>query len=573
MKNTLILGLFLLNPPLFAHPFASYLDGAFVSFGMNVGGGSALESVRSAPDANAAKIAAYQANLQAYNNALAQLKANQAQTLTQLQKYAQQLASLNPNATQVAQILSALQNHLSRTIQAQAFLAGLSQDTSNYQNYLNQLVSSYQAKNQALLNQAQESIAQYESALKSVNQDNQQTLIQALNTLSALNTQAAQAAKELGITYTPITPPVQSSQVSSLSPAQVIQAIGTLASDIQALASTIGTDIDKLKSDDKQVILQNASKVAQLTNAANAAKAAAATAATAASNAKANAFSQIASISQKLGQAFHNQWMQYAVGEAWGVNNFTYANSGRTCIISNIVSGNTSFVGPNYCGGSTFPNIKLPSGLSLPDMWNTLFNVAQLAPYANSKYIGAEAYFDNPRTQAYLKQAWDYMNSYLSPNNFQGNFAGSKLATMFENALSGGDFTQAQSLLTNYTQDMIPYMLYTFYNIPYWIAYYGNSNTLPGPFCHNTGALFQGLNRCETLFNTSITLLGALSFTDAQMSSIESAINAQGKIAAGAINNAQSAQTAATQAQVAATKAQQALSDFKPTPLPYPIPP
>ncbi|WP_120953405.1 hypothetical protein, partial [Helicobacter sp. L8] len=598
MKKALSLSLYLCCGAS-AHPFASYLDGAFMSFGMDVGGGSALESVRSAPNANAAKIAAYKANLAAYNNALTQLKANQAQTLTQLQKYAQQLASLNPNSTQIAQILATLQDRLTRALHVQA-LTGLEQDTSSYQNYLNQLISSYQAKNQALLTQAQESITQYKSALGNVNKDNQQTLTQALNTLNTLNTQATQAAKELGITYTPITPPVQSSQISSLTPAQVIQAINTLASDIKTLTSTIGTDISQLSNKDKGVALQNANKVAQLTNAANAAKTAATSAATAAKTANTKALSQIAGIAQILGQAFHNQWMQYAVGEKWGksptgINNLTYANSGRTCIIPNIVAGNMSSAGPHNCGSSYPSAPELPTGLTLSEMWNTLFNVAQLSKYGASQYVGAEPYFaNNAQAQAAIKQEFAYLNSYLSPSNFAGNFTNSKLYTMFSDALSSGNIAQAQSLLKDYTSSMIPYMLGVFEENQYWLGRTPSptntqeNNAFKG-YCTSGGPLWIGLDRCQHIGYGDITFLGGLAFNSEQVASIigtstntqqssnivlstNPTISAQASIASSAITSAQSAQSTATSAQAAATKAQQALSDFKPTPLPYPIP-
>ncbi|BEG57383.1 hypothetical protein NHP21005_10710 [Helicobacter sp. NHP21005] len=91
-----------------AHPFASYLDGPFVSFGMDVGGGSIAHEYFYDPPINAVKQQAYQTKLKAYQEAIAKIKANQTQTINTLKIIAGQLANLTPTSPQATTLLAKL---------------------------------------------------------------------------------------------------------------------------------------------------------------------------------------------------------------------------------------------------------------------------------------------------------------------------------------------------------------------------------------------------------------------------------------------------------------------------------
>ncbi|MFC3847974.1 hypothetical protein ACFOPX_05455 [Helicobacter baculiformis] len=164
--------------PLFARTLASYLDGGFISVGMSLGGGNALESERPTPAINTQTTQAYNQRLQAYNDALAKLKNNQEQTAIALKVLIAQLQSLNPSTSAFQNIVKSIGQ-----IDTHSTLS----DVIAYQNALNKILKDYANANQELLKQAEAQFEAYQQALNQAHNQERAILTNAIKTYQDFN--------------------------------------------------------------------------------------------------------------------------------------------------------------------------------------------------------------------------------------------------------------------------------------------------------------------------------------------------------------------------------------------------
>ncbi|BCZ17522.1 hypothetical protein NHP190003_08040 [Helicobacter sp. NHP19-003] len=219
--------------PAQAHPYASYLDGVFLSFGMGLGGGSVLETGCDVPETDAGKMQAYNAKMAAYNDLKTALQQNQVQTVAKLKSLMNALSSLEPSS----QALKLLANDPA------------SGSVSTYQQYLNQILENYENANQQIINNAQNSVTGYKSALDTTTTQNQQSLTEAINIFNNVNTQIAKTDQSLKIPYTPMTLPsplTPNTNVSSMTPTQVYSALQALKQTIDQAFATVNQQIQTL---------------------------------------------------------------------------------------------------------------------------------------------------------------------------------------------------------------------------------------------------------------------------------------------------------------------------------------
>ncbi|WP_285655363.1 hypothetical protein, partial [Helicobacter bizzozeronii] len=187
--------------PLLAHPFASYLDGAFMSFGLDAGQGDVMESV-SNTSINTKAEQIYKAKLSAFDQALADLKNNREQTIKALQNLAQQLINANPASSALNQLIAQI-NALVQNPGAKDLMANLDSSLSTYQQYLkNTIIDPYKAANQQLINQAQTTLQNYQNAVSQYTKKNKIILTDAINYFNKVNAQIKTTADNLGIPYT-----------------------------------------------------------------------------------------------------------------------------------------------------------------------------------------------------------------------------------------------------------------------------------------------------------------------------------------------------------------------------------
>ncbi|WP_286348048.1 hypothetical protein [Helicobacter felistomachi] len=447
--------------PAQAHPYASSLDGAFLSFGMGLGGGSVLETSRDVPNTNAEENQAYNTKMEAYNNAMSALQADQSQTAAKLKAL---ISSLDPNSQEFQTLIT----QISRLASDPASVGG---SASAYQQYLNQILANYQSANTQLINNAQTSITNYQNALKTTAAQNQQNLQNALNVFNATNTKIAAVYKSLGLSYTPMSLPsplTPNANVSSMSPQQVDSALQALSQEIdQAIAAA-----------NSQIQASSAKYQKQLTSLENAVS----TTETAYTTTRTNALNEIVGVSTTLGKAFHQQWMDYVVGEALGVkpgaaiNNLTFATSGRPCVFLNILG--SAYKGSS--NGCSPVGVSLPSGMSSEEVWGTLFNLSTLEQ--DVKIIAIPPSFSSTTNQNLMHETFENLNNYIGNSAFAGNFTNSQLYQELESDLSPTNsqtpnFTAAQGLVNSYISTMIPYMLNVFNvgsggggsNNPFWV--------------------------------------------------------------------------------------------------------
>ncbi|MFC3847973.1 outer membrane beta-barrel protein [Helicobacter baculiformis] len=450
-----------------AHPsVASYLDGPFFSFGVGLGGGDALESEYTASN-NAAQVQAYRTEIQAYNEAIARLKSNQAQTTAALKNLIQQLQDLNPSSSALNALIAQIQSQIDTP---GANLESVISSVNAYQDYLNKTFNQYQEANQQLLNQAQNALNNYKKELGNATDQNQAILKNAIKTFDDYNEQVAKVAKELGTTYTPLAlPPILQGDVSKLTPSQVSQALSTLSNDINHIISVVSQDINKLDEANQKIAVENAQNLSNLTNNKN--------------NAITNALNQIASITQIVGRAFRTQWIDYAQGHTFFLKNAAneqYINAGDTCVFQIIINNNTDNVHDcGYQGGtaqalSQFQQQAAKYHLTPQDIWDTLFNIGDLkknvyigpSNCSNGGCVGAGV--SESMAQEGMRNFFKFMNDYVGAANFEGNFANSTLYTILSQALNKGDFTEATGLVDAYVNEFVPDMLQTFVLNPVW---------------------------------------------------------------------------------------------------------
>ncbi|BEG57386.1 hypothetical protein NHP21005_10740 [Helicobacter sp. NHP21005] len=460
-----------------AHPYSSYLDGAFFSFGMDAGGGNVLESSHTEPSSDIQKINAYHEELKDYQNAMNTLQANKTQTMQTLQTLLQDLQNLNlpSSASLIAQIQTAIRTQDIESV------SSIADGVAAYQQYLNKIISTYESQNQALVTQAQQEIAQYKKELSESNSQNKQALENAINTFNSFNSQIASAAQALGISYTPLSLPAplnSNSNISSLTPQQANAALQALADEVNQIASIVGGDISKLGQASQKIAIDYLNQSNTLKNDE--------------SSAVTNALNQIVGITQIVGRAFHNQWVNFANGQTFFLNNSAhvpYINAGDTCVFDIILNNTASNIHScGYQGGTTqdlesFQEAAKKAGVSMSEIWGTLFNLDKLkdvwispSDCAKGGCSGVSA----QEAQQGMQNFFNLMNGYVGAANFVGNFTNTKLYSSIDNDLLTGDFSAATNFVDAYVKTFVPDMLQTFVDNPIWLM-----SLVPGASGHN----------------------------------------------------------------------------------------
>ncbi len=450
-----------------AHPsIASYLDGSFFSVGLDLGGGDALESERTVPDNNSAKVQAYQTEMRAYNEAIANLKNNQAQTVVALQRLIQQLQKLNPSSPTFDALITQIQAMIADPTKIN--LDSVTSSVRAYQNYLNQTFTQYQDANKQLLIQAQNVLNQYKQELGRATDQNQAILENAIKTFNDYNNQVAQIAKTLNIPYTPLAlPPLLKGNVSNLTPSQVNQALSILSNDINHITSVVVNNANTINQADQKIVEQN---IQDLTNLHDAKQ-----------TAINNVLSQITNITEAFGKDFQKQWVYYAQAHTYFLTNAThqsYINAGDTCVFQVIIYNNTN--GTHHCGyqGGTsqalnqFTNQAAKYGLTPQDIWDTLFNIDALK---NKVYIGPSncssggcSGVSEQEAQNGMRNFFSFMNNYVGNSNFVGNFINSSLYKTLDQDLESEKFSAVTNFVNAYVNTFVPDMLQTFVLNPVW---------------------------------------------------------------------------------------------------------
>ncbi|CCM12013.1 putative outer membrane protein [Helicobacter heilmannii] len=449
-----------------AHPYSSYLDGAFFSFGMDAGGGNVLESSHTEPSSDIQKINAYHEELKDYQNAMNTLQANKTQTMQTLQTLLEDLQNLNlpSSASLIEQIQTAIRTQNIESV------SSIADGVAAYQQYLNKTISTYESQNQALVTQAQQEIAQYKKELSESNSQNKQALENAINTFNSFNSQIASAAQALGISYTPLSLPAplnSNSNISSLTPQQANAALQTLASEVNQIASIVGGDISKLGQASQKIAIDYLNNANTLKNAKT--------------SAVTNALNQIVDITKIVGHAFHNQWVNFANGQTFFLNNSAhvpYINAGDTCVFDIILNNTASNIHScGYQGGTTqdlesFQEAAKKAGVSMSEIWGTLFNLDKLkdvwispSDCAKGGCSGVSA----QEAQQGMQNFFNLMNGYVGAANFVGNFTNTKLYSSIDNDLLTGDFSAATNFVDAYVKTFVPDMLQTFVDNPIWL--------------------------------------------------------------------------------------------------------
>nr|WP_205439208.1 outer membrane beta-barrel protein [Helicobacter suis] len=466
---------FLLFSFIQAHPYSSYLDGPFLSFGMGGGPGDIMQS-SNASSINTQAQQAYQAEISAYDKAISSLQDNKEQTITQLKKLAQQLQEANPSSVALDHLVDKL-DALAKNPDVKNLLASVKSSLSAYQQYLENTINSYNKENQQLINSAQQALKHDETQINQAYTQNLKTLKQAISTFNSLNSINEQIAKDLCESipplpsssskspckyYTPLSlpPPLNTngSNISSLTPSEVSQAIITLSSDINQMVSTYSQDATTLNQVNQAIVRTNTQNLDNL----NAIKNADIT----------NALNQVLDISYILGRAFHNQWVNYADGVTYSLNNAAHENyidAGDTCVFNIVIYGSTSS-SCGVAGGTTaaltnFNNALTKYGLSYKDVWDTLFDPSKLQIGSGKYYIEKANYHSSE-----MGTFFNILNNYVGAAGFKGNFTTSSyLYTLLEGDLNNGNFTQANTIVEAYANTFIPDMLNFFVLNPIWI--------------------------------------------------------------------------------------------------------
>ncbi|WP_205435790.1 outer membrane beta-barrel protein [Helicobacter suis] len=456
---------FLLLSFIKAHPFSSYLDGPFVSFGMGGGPGDIMQS-SNATSINAQAQQAYKAEINAYDKAISSLQANKEQTITQLKKLAEQLQEANPSSVALDHLIDKL-DALAKNPDVKNLLASVNSSLSAYQQYLENTINSYNKENQQLINSAQQALKHDETQINQSYTQNLKTLTQAISTFNSLNSAIEQISKDLGISYTPLSlpPPLNTGHISSLTPSQVYQALLTLSGDINKMVGLFSSDEKTLSQDDQKIAVANANKLSAL----NATKQADIT----------QAMNSITGVTEILGRAFHNQWINYADGHTFFLTNgqhSSYLTAGDLCVF-NIIFGN-GLSGANGCGYASdtyapynsYEQALKQDGYTNAEIWGTLFNLDELENKftiypADCDHANVGCTADEKNFQTFF----NLMNNYVGAANFAGNFENSSMYSILLGDLQNGNSSAVSDFLNAYTHvfatDMIDFFVYN----PIWI--------------------------------------------------------------------------------------------------------
>ncbi|WP_104749604.1 hypothetical protein [Helicobacter cynogastricus] len=467
-----------------AHPsVASYLDGSFFSVGVDLGGGDALESERVIPSTDTTKQQIYKTNLQSYDEAINNLKNNQANTIAVLKSLAQQLTNLDPNSP----TLSALVNKIEEMIihPSNIDLEALTSSVNAYNTYLQQTLTQYKNANKQLLLQSRQAIDNYAKEVDTANAQNKLILQNALTTIDNFNNAMSTTAKKLNITYTSIPLPkslqncgAQQACIDNLSPRATIQALSSMSESMNNVVSVVGNDINALDQANQQLAVQYASQYSKLKadreNAIN------------------DALNDVGNIVKIVARGFTDQWTAYGVGQAFSLsaNNGQYVNAADTCVFQIIIHNNASG-GPNGCSYGPGTTTTLNSfktaildynGLTAWALWDSIFNLNELqgnvyitpsdCSIGNCAGVPAQQSIDG------IKKFFTFIDGYIGNNKtFRGNFFPSNLAKpsantlygILDNELEHNQFTLATNLVNAYTNTFIPKMLNMFQENPVWL--------------------------------------------------------------------------------------------------------
>ncbi|WP_104741062.1 outer membrane beta-barrel protein [Helicobacter suis] len=466
---------FLLFSFIQAHPYSSYLDGPFLSFSMGGGPGDIMQS-SNASSINTQAQQAYQAEISAYDKAISSLQDNKEQTITQLKKLAEQLQEANPSSVALDHLVDKL-DALAKNPDVKNLLASVNSSLSAYQQYLNNTINSYNKENQQLINSAQQALKHDQTQINQANAQNLKTLKQAISTFKSLNSAIEQISKDLGISYTPLSlPPPLNTDISSLTPSEVYQALLTLSGDINKMVGLFSSDENTLSQDDQKIAVENANKLSAL----NATKNADIT----------QAMNSITGVTEILGRAFHNQWINYADGHTFFLTNgqhSSYLTAGDLCVFNIIFSNGLS--GANGCGyqenawnqtptttNSTrtlyndYEQALKKDGYTNAQIWGTLFNLQELehkftiypsdCDHAN---VGCVANKQN------FQKFFNLMNNYVGAADFAGNFKNSSMYTTLLGDLQSGSSLAVSNFLNAYTHVFATDMIDFFVLNPIWI--------------------------------------------------------------------------------------------------------
>ncbi|WP_285651837.1 outer membrane beta-barrel protein [Helicobacter ailurogastricus] len=507
-----------------AHPFASYLDGPFASFGMDVGGGSIAHEYLYNPPINAVKEQAYQTELKAYNVAVAKLKTDQGQTINTLKTIAGILSHFTLTSTKATALLANL-NALDTNNQTPS---AINKSVQEYEAYLQKILEEYSNANQDKINQAENALSKYVQEISNyentINSQPSGQLLKVLQNsitfLESLNTEIAQVAKDLGMSFTPFALPAplnaNGSNINTLSKTQIQTALNALSNELGTVISMASGDIQKLSAKNKKISIENLNQYSKLYAEKQ--------------EAISQALNKIVGVSQTVGGDFHDFWVNYADGLVFGVNNadiksmrtkingrwvdihipngkytydsktYDYINNAWNCTFAPIVRSAGTYSGyiqPSNCGPS---QIGVPSelkdlGLTAYNIWNTLFNVSELQKgipaILNSNCAGhaltSWGYADRGQcgtmwdnyevAQKDMNTFFNFMNDYIGNGTpqaygFDGNFKNSQIYQDFQTDLNNSNtaagIAAAQKLLTGYEQGILE-MLNAFQKNPIWI--------------------------------------------------------------------------------------------------------
>ncbi|WP_158653862.1 outer membrane beta-barrel protein [Helicobacter cetorum] len=514
------------------------LDGYFTSFGMEVGGGpQILEEDAPNPYNNTSSDninnnnQALQLKNQDYNNTIHLLEYNQQQTQKELQSYAKALSELIPNIDQKEQqiLLTRIQESL-KTSNPKGY--SLKNSIKAYQAYLNQALENYEKQNQSLITQAQKTLDSYQQELEQSHIENIIALQKSLTIYNTIKEKMLIISHDLKTSYHQ--PPISfnPNKISSMDYAEVHKAIIELNNTIKAMQTSFQQGIEKLKEKNKTLQNEYGIELAQLNLEA--------------STLKQQVLQGVVKISENFAKDFHNQWEQYIVGSAFGknLNNIQFINNGRSCALLNLF-GESSKGGTCGTFNPPKPTWNKTLGLSIEQVWNTLFNIGQLGTEViiqAPNVVGGGSGTDGKPNTTYEKElhdAFENINSQgLGNSNFNGNFTNSLLYELMKVALQHNAFSAFDSLLNAYTQKMIPYMLNVFSNPndPFWamgvktpeLTQYcqGKSGEIPVPY---PSGGYQA-SFCEYNSWSNSYYLGALYFSQKEVHDISKKLQAQGEL-------------------------------------------
>lgn len=465
---------------------SSPLDGAFASFGMDAGQGDIIESGGSVVTSTTGG-QAYETKLDAYNAAITQLESNRDQTIATLQDLAQQLKALNPSSTALDSLIAQI-DALAKNPDVKGLIASVNSSISAYQQYLNNEVAAYKQANQQIIAQQEAILKEDETKIDASKAQNVQTLNEAIKTFKALNNVITQVSHAIGVLYTPLSLPyplnASGSNVSDLSASEVYKALVALSGDIDKMEGLFSKDNNTLSGDNQKIVEENANKLSELSAAKNAAIT--------------QAMEQITGVTQALGRAFHNQWVNYADGHTFFLTNGQnkYVDAGDTCVFNIVLNDSLSGLntcgyqgwesgvpsGPNTIGSNSttgvfnaFNSALKQDGFSSSQIWGTLFNMQELRANA---FIGpsdcgnggcSSAGVSGQEAQEGMEKFFSFMNAYVGNADFAGNFENSALYDTLEGDLEKGDTQPVSAFLNAYTHTFALDMLDFFVLNPVWM--------------------------------------------------------------------------------------------------------